>query len=1058
MDIKNYVKTYSLPFDKVKTDFKEDFDSLYEFEKDWNCNVADKLHRLKNEELETTFKEIIDKLQNEIPFSTEDTPSLSLFISNVNTIVRIANRVNNFTEGAKLNGSKTLSLFHFFNAIRESKSLSTFEYNLNKNLGRFLPHIYSIVKHCHKPAQFPIYYKLSKNIIREVFSIADGYDNLCAFYQKMPLEDRHLNYGTYLGTIALQVVKIPKNTGIDLTFDSKEYKYLAKDLITVQRYQNLLNTNILISNYKKHISETQLKEEIYKWELLEKYKGRPDTKAEDFLTEVKSVKYKNLVYPIAQQVLYLLAKDRPIKLKQLFNALFDESIDITKRVKAFNEDSLTLYKEIEPKLNHYQDERSIATYLTFHNPVKHTFYKSSFYKKYCKILDIKEAKKNEKYAHYRNLIDDLIENYIVPDKDLIEQVKTLIPKYYDGSNHLLLAQDILYQMLDNGVVQTKDQQKPSIQYWLYAPGDNARHWEEFYNNGIMGLGWENIGNYNQYKSIKEIQKSIESFEEDKKSKKRSATAIYNFKENMSHGDIVFARDGRRKLVGYGIVKSDYGYDESRSYYHNYRIVEWQQKGEWELSSMTAIDTLTDITDKASKHPAYTMYYDELLALMNQNELTSKRNNMKYPLNTILYGPPGTGKTYNTINTALSITDPDFLNKNHTDRKALNTRFKELRYNPETGEGQIAFITFHQSMSYEDFIEGIKPLKPLDNEPLGYDVVDGIFKNLCRTAKEKTGTRSFDIAYEEFKNDVIEKEIITLNTPVQKKPFEIKINSAGNCIAKPKTEAATEMTVTKRMIFDYFATGKIRDWKPYLVPIAEYLINNYSFQLDEIDNTQKPYILIIDEINRGNVSQVFGELITLIETDKRNGASEELELILPYSKEKFSVPNNLYIIGTMNTADRSVEALDTALRRRFSFIEMNPKPEILSSSQYKCRGVDLEALLSALNGRIEKLLDGDYCIGHSYFMSIENKKEPLEELKIIFQNKILPLLQEYFYGDWGKIMLVVGEEFIGKKETGITFLSKGIDDDYDEYNEKPIYYFKKQENWSLDSFKSIYAQS
>ena len=158
---------------------------------------------------------------------------------------------------------------------------------------------------------------------------------------------------------------------------------------------------------------------------------------------------------------------------------------------------------------------------------------------------------------------------------------------------------------------------------------------------------------------------------------------------------------------------------------------------------------------------------------------------------------------------------------------------------------------------------------------------------------------------------------------------------------------------------------------------------------------------------------------------------------------------------MNTADRSVEALDTALRRRFSFIEMNPEPEKLNSNEFKCNDIDLEALLNAINGRIEKLLDKDYCIGHSYFMTIKNREEPLEEIKTIFQNKILPLLQEYFYGDWGKILLVIGKEFVVTKKNTIKFLSTDSYEEFEEYDEKHIYNFTKSSNWTLDSFKSIY---
>ena len=167
---------------------------------------------------------------------------------------------------------------------------------------------------------------------------------------------------------------------------------------------------------------------------------------------------------------------------------------------------------------------------------------------------------------------------------------------------------------------------------------------------------------------------------------------------------------------------------------------------------------------------------------------------------------------------------------------------------------------------------------------------------------------------------------------------------------------------------------------------------------------KPYVLIIDEINRGNMSQIFGELITLIEEGKRLGNSEELEVILPYSKDKFSVPPNLYIIGTMNTADRSVEALDTALRRRFCFEEMQPKPDLLTDKNIGV--VNLKELLTTINKRIEVLLDRDHTIGHSYFINLETE----QDLRNAFKNNIIPLLQEYFYGDYEKIGMVIGNGF------------------------------------------------
>jgi 5-methylcytosine-specific restriction endonuclease McrBC GTP-binding regulatory subunit McrB len=191
-----------------------------------------------------------------------------------------------------------------------------------------------------------------------------------------------------------------------------------------------------------------------------------------------------------------------------------------------------------------------------------------------------------------------------------------------------------------------------------------------------------------------------------------------------------------------------------------------------------------------------------------------------------------------------------------------------------------------------------------------------------------------------------------------------------------------------------------------------------------------FVLIIDEINRGNVSQIFGELISLIEDDKRLGAREALEATLPYSKEKFGVPQNLYIIGTMNTADRSVEALDTALRRRFSFEEMSPDATQLTD--YVIGDFQMADILTAINTRIEKLLDRDHQIGHSYLMV-----KDLDTLKTVFRNKIIPLLQEYFFGDYGKIGLILGKAFVEKTERKTKF---AIFDDEESlaYDERLMY--------------------
>ena len=425
----------------------------------------------------------------------------------------------------------------------------------------------------------------------------------------------------------------------------------------------------------------------------------------------------------------------------------------------------------------------------------------------------------------------------------------------------------------------------------------------------------------------------------------------------------------------------------------------------------------------------------LKVIPTQQNMINDNNMNPISLNQILYGPPGTGKTYNTITKALEIiNDEEVKQLDFNDRKAVKDLFdKKLK------EGQIMFTTFHQSMSYEDFIEGIKPEIEEDAEggkTVIYEVKKGIFKQIAEEARkiryqseEYVQQYTFDDAW----NKLIElvKDKISKKTLLKIGSWEYGLSSKDSLkYSSVNSPSQYTFTITKQNILDSYHKKIARPsgaFQKDMNEIVEFM--KTEFQLadyveeneisNKIEQTPKPYVLIIDEINRGNVSQIFGELITLIEEDKRLGKNEALEVILPYSKEKFGVPSNLHIIGTMNTADRSVEALDTALRRRFSFVEMMPEYESLNKIQFD--DFHLGELLKTINSRIEALLDRDHTIGHSYFINI--KPNDTEALKEAFANKIIPLLQEYFYHDYEKIALILGEGFvecIEPKESKVEF--------------------------------------
>ncbi len=376
-------------------------------------------------------------------------------------------------------------------------------------------------------------------------------------------------------------------------------------------------------------------------------------------------------------------------------------------------------------------------------------------------------------------------------------------------------------------------------------------------------------------------------------------------------------------------------------------------------------------------------------------------NQNLSLNQILYGPPGTGKTYHTIDKALEI-----LGENLKSRDEKKAKFDEYVKN-----GQIVFTTFHQSYGYEEFVEGIKPMinNEANSQEIQYEIKDGVFKELCEKANKNyflsnknKNEIDLDKLIFEFANYInqnfinkgdefpLENKVsikkILLNSKDEYRSFLL-----GGSIKSPQR---LTIDIIKRDYLD-FKNRKIlsfKDIKPKYDSQSDYHGNAiYYFmfynKLKEFENIQNEkfkikkenlnsYIIIIDEINRGNVSKIFGELITLIEPSKRIGEKEELKVRLPYSGDEFGVPKNVYILGTMNTADRSITSLDTALRRRFEFVEMMPDVSKLSND-YK--DVNLQELLKAINTRIEYLLDREKTIGHAFFIGVEN----LEDLKKSF---------------------------------------------------------------------------
>ena len=487
-------------------------------------------------------------------------------------------------------------------------------------------------------------------------------------------------------------------------------------------------------------------------------------------------------------------------------------------------------------------------------------------------------------------------------------------------------------------------------------------------------------------------------------------------------------------------------------------------------------------------------------------------------NTILYGPPGTGKTYNTVMYAVAIIE----NKKLEEIKKENYTEVIDRYNKYKEDGLIEFTTFHQSYGYEEFIEGIKPVIHSDEEDetdIQYEVVPGLFKKFCDIAgkpilrKEKCdiginesptiwkisleGSGENSTRTECMKNEHIRigydeygREITNLSKgDAGRNILNYFINDMSigdivmSCYDCNTVDAIGVVTGEYEWHDEYPEYKRLRKVNWIVKGIKENIIkiNNgsrlsnptvYKLRMDlsdvmeiiekyskntiEVEEKKKNHVFIIDEINRGNISKIFGELITLIEPTKRIGQTEGQKVRLPYSQKLFGVPNNVYLIGTMNTADRSIATIDTALRRRFNFKEMLPDEEVLDGIYVE--DVSIKDIFIKINKRITVLFDREHTLGHAYFLPLKGAPT-IETLADIFENSIIPLLQEYFYEDYEKIRMVLGDnqkdsedkQFITIEENDYNDLFGDTDYDFDEMSTYKINSFALT---NIEAYRSI----
>ena len=439
----------------------------------------------------------------------------------------------------------------------------------------------------------------------------------------------------------------------------------------------------------------------------------------------------------------------------------------------------------------------------------------------------------------------------------------------------------------------------TVRYWLYAPGRGACMWEEFYARGVMGLGWHQLGDLRGYATKEEMRQRLLETRDDNTSQTNSARAVWQFVNDMKPGDVVFVKRGLKEIIGRGVVTGDYVYDPEGGEYPHLREVSWKRQGSWRSDQQFPMKTLTEITDYPDLLARFEAHFENDEDALDSEEMSVPLTEysvekfleevymdperydaivglLKTKKNIIMQGAPGVGKTFAAKRLAYSMMG-----------------VKDA--------SRVMLVQFHQSYSYEDFIEGYRP------SGAGFELVKGAFYSFCKKAA---------------------------------------------------------------------------------------------------DDEENDYFFIIDEINRGNLSKIFGELFMLIESDKR-GPKNKLQLL--YSRELFSVPANVHIIGMMNTADRSLAMLDYALRRRFAFVELRPAFDSDGFCDYR-GGLDnprFEALVrevESLNRAIaeDESLGEGFCIGHSYFCNMKPETCTDAALASIVDYELIPMLKEYWFDEPSKV--------------------------------------------------------
>ena len=833
----------------------------------------------------------------------------------------------------------------------------------------------------------------------------------------------------------------------------------------------------VIDHYKSNFGAVN-KDEHYKWEALGWYKKHWNIDAEDFadmltnaFSKTANLLSSGMYYPYKMITEY--AQADPEEVRRIFKLLHDESIPLAERYHLFRDSCKSRIDQImseqpgrEKALNHYQDLRAVMVYLTFEYPEKYYLFKSTMYSDFRDRIGFREEKTNQtsvigKVDNFFRMCDMILEE-VKMDHELISMHKSRLDEdcYSDDALHLL-TMDIVYygsNYMSEDDFKKRPITKTETTYWPsleeYNPGITKDMWISVLSDPAITAP-ENLDMLKKMLALGGESACAHLAEVYGK------THSYYNKLGSSYGEKVKRR----------FNCPDCPDRESDTVERN-RVYVIPFVGRY----------VTENGNKRYSWKLRDELKEALMSIEIPNPEPEEETTTDIGLNTILYGPPGTGKTYHTVIYAVAIIENKELatveaedyaevleryNEYKTQGRIEFTTFHQsygyeefiegikpvIASDEETGgeAGEIQYSV--QPGVFKRFCEKADRPAVADTEDFGISENPNIWKvslygtgdNPIRTECLKNG--HIRIGWDDYGKDITdETDFTAYGGKVVLNAFMNRMQIGDivlSCYSSTTIDAVGVVTGECEWHDEYEDLKRVRKVKWLVKNIREnimdmtdgtvmmqmsvYRLNVTLVDVMKIVGKYKPahvskparqgnYVFIVDEINRGNISKIFGELITLIESTKRLGQSEGMSVRLPYSQKLFGVPKNVYIIGTMNTADRSIATIDTALRRRFLFREMLPVPKVLSDISVE--DLSISDLLTRLNKRIAVLYDREHTIGHAYFMPL--KASPtIDTLAEIFANNIIPLLQEYFYEDYEKIRLVLGDN--RKSETGEQFI-------------------------------------